>query len=135
MLRRSTFRRRRYFKATEKLGCAHSASFCDGVDGVDGAPSLKTGQMGRNENDGVVRRVSTELSVDGELGAPKLSVDAVDAPSTENMEKRRSSVDGVDGESNNSQVCTSYNLRVSVSLQCIQAQGRAIHATAERARH
>jgi hypothetical protein len=34
MLRRSTSRRRRYFKVTEKLGCAHRAYFCDDVDGV-----------------------------------------------------------------------------------------------------
>jgi hypothetical protein len=54
---------------------------------LDGALSLKTGQMG-HKNDGVVRRRSpSALSVDGELGAPKLSVDAVDAPSTGNLEK------------------------------------------------
>jgi hypothetical protein len=66
---------------TEKLGCAHRAKICDGVDGVGGAPSLKTGQMGRRSCP------LTESSVDGESGAPKLSVDAVDAPSTENLEK------------------------------------------------
>jgi hypothetical protein len=84
---------------TEKLGCAHWASFCDGVDGVDGAPSLKTGQMGRNENDGVVRRRSSPSTASWELRS---------FPSTENVEKRRSSVDGIDGESKNSQVCTTY---------------------------
>jgi hypothetical protein len=42
---------------------------------LNGAPSLKTGQMGRNENDGVVRRVGSSeafrrrrrLSVAGEF--------------------------------------------------------------------
>jgi hypothetical protein len=34
-------------------GCAHRAKICDRVDGVDRAPLLKRGQMGRIENDGI----------------------------------------------------------------------------------
>jgi hypothetical protein len=105
MRRRSTSRRRRYFKVTETLGCAHRAKIYDGVNGVDGAPSLKRGWMGRMK--------TTELSGDGERRRRRVG------SSEAFRRRRRCSVDGEFGKvtelrrrrrrrRKNSQVCLSY---------------------------